>query len=278
MSSTLVIMAGGRSSRMKQSVAELKDQVLMAKAQSVHKSLIPLGPSETPLLSRLCLEAAAAEIQEVIVVTSPENEAFLSWRTDFLNAHSSSGLHIAFAIQFPSKETFKPMGTADAILQAMEQYSKLQSQRFVIANGDNLYSAKAIRLAAQHNDSDHALVNYEAEALGYNKMRIIAFALVSVDAQDRVMDIVEKPEVSMLNTFRDANGYVRVSMNLCTVNGPSFYPALQACPINALRGEKELPEAFRLALKTDPFSVYSYLIHEALPDLTSAADLGAFTH
>lgn len=277
MSKTLVIMAGGRSSRMKQSAAELNDQALMAQAQSVHKSLIPLGPSQTPLLSRLCLEAAEANIREIIVVTSPENEAFLSWRTDFLNNYAFKDLNIALAIQFPSKETFKPMGTADAVLQAMEQHPQLQKQRFVIANGDNLYSAQAIGLAAQHNLSDHALINYEAKALGYDDLRISAFALVSVDAQDRVIDIVEKPAVSMLNTFRDSNGYLRVSMNLCTVNGPSFYPALQACPINALRGEKELPEAFRLALNTDPFSVYSHLIHEALPDLTSAADLSLFS-
>lgn len=277
MSKTLVIMAGGRSSRMKQSAAELNDQALMAQAQSVHKSLIPLGPSQTPLLSRLCVEAAEANIREIIVVTSPENEAFLSWRTDFLKSYSFNDLKIALAIQFPSKETFKPMGTADAVLQAMEQYPQLQKQRFVIANGDNLYSAQALGLAAQHNLSDHALINYEAKALGYDDLRISAFALVSVDAQDRVIDIVEKPAVSMLNTFRDSNGYLRVSMNLCTVNGPSFYPALQACPINALRGEKELPEAFRLALKTDPFSVYSHLIHEALPDLTSAADLSLFS-
>ena len=277
MSKTLVIMAGGRSSRMKRSAAELNDQALMAQAQSVHKSLIPLGPSQTPLLSRLCLEAAEANIREIIVVTSPENEAFLSWRTDFLNSYSFNDLNIALAIQFPSKETFKPMGTADAVLQAMEQYPQLQKQRFVIANGDNLYSAQALSLAAQHNLSDHALINYEAKALGYDDLRISAFALVSVDAQDRVIDIVEKPAVSMLNTFRDTNGYLRVSMNLCTVNGPTFYPALQACPINALRGEKELPEAFRIALKNDRSSVYSYLIHQALPDLTSAADLSSFS-
>ena len=277
MSKTLVIMAGGRSSRMKQSAAELNDQELMARAQSVHKSLIPLGPSQTPLLSRLCLEAAKANIREIIVVTSPENETFLSWRTDFLNSYSFNDLNIALAIQFPSKETFKPMGTADAVLQAMEHYPHLQKQRFVIANGDNLYSAQALSLAAQHHLSDHALINYEAKALGYDDLRISAFAIVSVDAQDRVIDIVEKPAVSILNTFRDANGYLRVSMNLCTVNGPSFYPTLQACPINALRGEKELPEAFRIALKADRSSVYSYLLHQALPDLTSAADLGSFS-
>ncbi len=269
-------MAGGSSSRMKQSVAQLANQALKIQAQSVHKSLIPLGRSQTPLLSRLCLEASKAKIQEIIVVTSLENEAFLEWKADFLSLHSSLELTISFAIQQPSEETQKPMGTADAVFQAMEQYPKLQKQRFVIANGDNLYSAQALYLAAQHDSSDHALISYEAKALGYDEQRISSFALVAVDAEDNVIELVEKPDVGLLNDFRDSKGLLRVSMNLCTVNGSTFYSALKACPVNPQRGEKELPEAFRIALKANRLSVYSYLIHQTLPDLTSASDLRSF--
>lgn len=275
MNTTLVIMAGGRSSRMKKSAHVLSDNHLALKAQQLHKSLIPLGTSQTPLLSRLCLEAFKAGVTEVIVVTSPENESFLQWKKSFAKNTPQVAKAIHFAIQLPDAASGKPMGTADAVFQAMQQYPKLKNHRFIIANGDNLYSAHALSKAVHHTSTPHALIGYEAKALGYPEERISSFALIRT-AHQYASEIVEKPPVDTLDRFRDTAGNLMVSMNLWLADGPSFFNALERCPIHPERREKELPEAFRLAIKDDPSSVFVHLVHEALPDLTSASDLSSF--
>lgn len=275
MNTTLVIMAGGRSSRMKKSAHQLGDEYLASKVQQLHKSLIPLGTSQTPLLSRLCLEAFKAGVTEVIVVTSPENDSFLEWKKSFEKNTPQAVKAIHFAIQLPDAASGKPMGTADAVFQAMQQYPKLKNQRFIIANGDNLYSANALSKAVHHTSTPHATVAYEASALGYPEERISSFALIRTTHQ-YVSEIVEKPPVETLGRFKDAEGNLMVSMNLWLANGSSFFNTLERCPIHPERNEKELPEAFRLAIKDDPSSVLAHLVHEALPDLTSVSDLNTF--
>lgn len=275
MNTTLVIMAGGRSSRMKKSAHQLGDHHLALKVQQLHKSLIPLGTSHTPLLSRLCLEAFKAGVTEVIVVTSPENEFFLEWQKSITEHTPQSAMAIHFAVQSPDAASDKPMGTADAVFQAMQQYPKLKNQRFIIANGDNLYSANAISKAVHHTSTPHALIAYEARALGFSKERISSFALIRTIHQ-RVSEIVEKPPVDTLDRFKDTAGNLMVSMNLWLADGASFFSTLERCPIHPERKEKELPEAFRLAIKDDPSSVFVHLVKEALPDLTSASDLSSF--
>lgn len=277
MNTTLVIMAGGRSSRMKNSAHQLGDYRLETQVQSLHKSLIPLGKTKRPLLTRLCLEAFKAGVIEIIVVTSPENEAFLDWRISFEKNDSDAAHPIHFAPQMPDALTGKPLGTADAIFQAIQHYPKLKEQRFIIANGDNLYSATALGKAVHHSHTLHALIAYEAKALGFSEERISSFALIRTDQNRRVEEIVEKPALETLDSFRDADGNLMVSMNLSVVDGGSFVRALEQCPIHPERKEKELPEAFRLALKEDPSSVSVHLIHEKLPDLTSITDLDSFT-
>ena len=275
MNTTLVIMAGGRSSRMKKSAHQLGDHHLASKVQQLHKSLIPLGASQTPLLSRLCLEAFKAGVTEVIVVTSPENESFKEWQKSFSENTPQAANAIHFAVQLPDASSGKPMGTADAIFQAILQYPKLKNQRFIIANGDNLYSANALSKAVHHTSTPHALVAYEAKALGYSEERISSFALIHATHQ-YVSEIVEKPPVQTLDRFQDTEGNLMVSMNLWLADGVTFFKALERCPIHPERKEKESPEAFRLAIEDDPSSVFVHLVHEALPDLTSALDLSSF--
>jgi len=234
-----------------------------------HKSLIELGSSKTPLLSLLCSEAIAAGIQQIIVVTSADHEAFLLWRASFEKTYPA--VTIDFAIQ-P-----EPLGTADAVHQALEQFPMLQKSSFIIANGDNLYSQNAFEKAMTHQETPHAIISYEAKHLGFDESRIAAFALIQVDDTNFVEGIIEKPPVDTHKDFYDKEGYLRVSMNLNLVEGGSFYKALQACPVHPTRGEKELPEAIRITIKEQPKSVYCHLVFEQLPDLTSAQDLQQFS-
>ena len=234
-----------------------------------HKSLIELGSSKTPLLSLLCTEAIAAGVQQIIVVTSSDHQDFLLWRASFKETYPA--VTIDFAVQ-P-----EPLGTADAVHQALEQFPMLQNSSFIIANGDNLYSQNAFKKAMTHHETPHAIISYEAKHLGFDGSRIAAFALIQVDEANFVEGIIEKPPVDTHKNFYDKEGYLRVSMNLNLVDGGSFYKALQACPVHPTRGEKELPEAIRIAIKEQPKSVYCHLVFEQLPDLTSAQDLQQFS-
>ena len=234
-----------------------------------HKSLIELGSSKTPLLSLLCNEAIAAGVEKIIVVTGSDNQDFILWRESFGKTHP--GVTIEFAIQ-P-----EPLGTADAVQQAMKQFTLLQECSFIIANGDNLYSQTAFKKAMAHQDTSHAIIAYEAKHLGFDESRIAAFALIQVDENNFVEGIIEKPPVRTHRDFYDKEGHLRVSMNLNLVEGDSFFKALQACPVHPTRREKELPEAIRITIKEQPKSVYCHLVFEKLPDLTSAQDLKQFS-
>ena len=266
----LVILAGGRSSRMKKSLDQANlSEISKKQALERHKSLIELGSSKTPLLSLLCTEAIAAGVQQIIVVTNADHQDFLIWRASFIETYPA--VTIDFAIQA------EPLGTADAVHQAVEQFPVLQKSSFIIANGDNLYSRNAFKKAMTHHETPHAIISYEAKYLRFDDSRIAAFALIQVDDANFVEGIIEKPPVDTHKNFYDKEGYLRVSMNLNLVDGGSFYKALQACPVHPTRGEKELPEAIRIAIKEQPKSVYCHLVFEQLPDLTSAQDLQQFS-
>jgi len=266
----LVILAGGRSSRMKKSLDQANlSEASKKQALERHKSLIELGSSKTPLLSLLCTEAIAAGVQQIIVVTSADHEDFLLWRASFEKTYPA--VTIDFAIQ-P-----EPLGTADAVRQALEQFPILQKCSFIIANGDNLYSRNSFKKALTHHETPHAIISYEAKHLEFDDSRIAAFALIQVDEDNFVEGIIEKPPIHTHKDFYDKEGHLRVSMNLNLVKGSSFYKALQACPVHPTRGEKELPEAIRITIKEQPKSVYCHLMFEKLPDLTSAQDLQQFS-
>ena len=74
---SLIIMAGGVSSRMKRSLGKSKLSESKKKlAQSVHKSLIPLGIGQKPLIFHLISNAVASGYSDIYLITSPENQAF----------------------------------------------------------------------------------------------------------------------------------------------------------------------------------------------------------
>lgn len=273
---TLLILAGGHSSRMKNSLTKssLSEEV-QQQALKLHKSLIPLGKRQIPLLTRLCEHAKEAGLERIIVVTSPENAAFYDWKSR-LNSLLTKHLIIDFAKQHPPKSGPKPLGTADAVYQAMVKYPELQTQPLLIANGDNLYSSVALRRALEHPHPHHVLMAYESQSLGYQDSRIASFAIIKTDQDQFLLDIIEKPKVQALDEFRDTDGHLRVSMNLLRVEGSTFFKALTGCPIHPERGEKELPEAVRICAKSQEKSVFCDLLFESLPDLTSASDLEKF--
>jgi NDP-sugar pyrophosphorylase family protein len=274
---SLLIMAGGVSSRMKNSLKDSSlDQSIKEQAQVVHKSLIPLGLSQHPLLYYLLKNAKAAGYKTIYLITSPENEAFKSklkqWETDVL-LHD---LDIHFAIQYLPKNREKPLGTADAIQQTLEQHPALLKTTFSVCNGDNLYSTNVLERLRTERAQPHALISYARSGLLFSNDRISKFAVMNIDSEGYLIDIIEKPDPSIVAHYRDFENEIRVSMNIFSFNGALLYPFLKKCPIHPERNEKELPEALRQMNRATPKQTICLPVKEHLPDLTSAEDILRF--
>ncbi|MGB1020473.1 MAG: sugar phosphate nucleotidyltransferase [Flavobacteriaceae bacterium] len=270
---SLLILAGGASSRMKRSLetVTLSDNTKSI-AKRAHKSLIPLGKTGHPLLHYLLKNAKAAGYKKVYLITSPENEAF----KDFLTDNGTEELSVQFAIQYLPEGRYKPLGTADALEQAMDQFPELKKTTFTICNGDNLYSVNALSLLREPRKALHALISYSRSGLQFPDERISKFAVMALDESGYLENIIEKPAPEVVEKYRDANGEIGVSMNVFSFDGASIDHYIKACPIHPERLEKELPEAVRMFVKENPKQFLSFTVTEHLPDLTAADDIEDF--
>lgn len=274
---SLVIMAGGVSSRMKRSLAssDLDDKTLTL-AKNVHKSLIPLGEEQKPLLFYLLQNAITANIKNVYVVTSPENGAFKEFAQNFFKDVAYKNLKLKFAIQNVPADRVKPLGTADALQQCLDQYPKLLKERFTVCNGDNLYSIDAFKDLSKDRIAPNALISYNSSGLNFSDDRISKFALMNIDNSGYLKGIIEKPKLEVVNNYRDPGGNLRVSMNIFNFSGNVVYPYLENCLVHPIRNEKELPEAVKSMVKNNSKSVICYPRLENIPDLTDANDIKKF--
>jgi dTDP-glucose pyrophosphorylase len=275
----LIIMAGGASSRMKRSLetSELTPETKKI-ARSAHKSLIPLGSKQKPLLFHLIQNAVNAGFREVYLITSPENEAFRECVGSASKNNLFAGALVHYAIQYLLQGRNKPLGTADAVQQAMEQHPELKNESFTICNGDNLYSVHAFTLLLAPRDTPHALISYNRSSLNYSFARMSSFAIIDISEEGLLENIIEKPDPETLKNYEDTSDYIGVSMNIFSFKGAFLFPYLKNCPIHLERNEKELPEAVRMMIKESKNRTRCFKVSEHLPDLTSAEDLKNFSN
>lgn len=273
----LLIMAGGASSRMKRS---LQNSTLTNEqkeiAQHVHKSLIPLGKEQKPLLYHLISNAVASGYTDVYLITSPQNQAFKEHIGERKTDNSYAGAKIHFAIQYLKEGYEKPLGTADAVLQALDQYPELLEQTFAVCNGDNLYSKDAFKILLDQREAPHALISYARSGLQFSNERIQKFAVLDIDDEGFLNNIIEKPDSSTIEQYKDNTGEIFVSMNIFSFLGNALYPFLESCPIHPDRKEKELPEALRRLTTKTPKQIQCFGRKEHLLDLTAAEDIQSF--
>lgn len=270
-------MAGGASSRMKRTLeAVTLSESTLEVAKSTHKSLIPLGESGRPLLFYLIRNAARAAYQDIYIITSPENDAFKAMIGEKDQDNAYAGVWVHFAVQHTPKGREKPLGTADALLQAMDQYPELKTAYFTVCNGDNLYSEKAFRLLSDQREAPNALISYSRSGLQFEDARISKFAVMDINPKGYLITIIEKPDPAIVEKYRDASGEIRVSMNVFSFYGNQIYQQLIQCPIHPERNEKELPEAVRLLVARNSAAVQCFPLTEHLPDLTAAQDIALF--
>ena len=267
-------MAGGASSRMKRSLAaaELDEETLFA-AQNWHKSLIPIDDDKRPLLYYLLRNAVEAGIKKAYLITGKENAPFHQFLKRFENEPILKRLATNIAIQHVAPNRSKPSGTADAVQQCMDQFPELKNERFTVCNGDNLYSAQVMRLLRKDREVPFATIAYKGSGLGFDDERLSKFAVMDIDGQGYLQQIIEKPELEEMERYRSDSGEFAISMNIFNFSGGEVFNYLKNCPINPSRDEKELPEAVRTIVMQHPKAVLCYPVSEILPDLTTAEDI-----
>lgn len=273
MHDNLIILAGGASSRMKKEVVLnnlTEDEIAQANERS--KGLIGVGPNGRPLLDYLLLNAKKAGYKNIIIIIGEQGELFKEFYGNQDKNNDFHGLNISFAVQYIPNDRVKPFGTADALFQAVEQYPEMNSKSYSVCNSDNLYSTAAL-LALRETNSLNAFIGYDRDALEFPSERISRFAIAKLDANNQLLDILEKPTAADLENYKDSEGKLRVSMNAFKFDGAMLYPYLKNCPVHPERDEKELPTVLLNAIKDNPNTTLGIPFSEHVPDLTAKEDI-----
>ncbi|WP_438711338.1 sugar phosphate nucleotidyltransferase [Aquimarina muelleri] len=272
MNENLIILAGGASSRMKKEVKTELSNTLITQANTRSKSLISISDTGRPVMDYLLYNAKQAGYTTIYIIIGEKESLMKEFYGDKITGNDFNGLTINYAIQYVSKDREKPFGTADALYQAITQYPELGKETYTVCNSDNLYSEavlKMLRTSAYKN----AFISYDRDALQFSMERIARFALVSLDEEGFLKDIIEKPSIEESLLYKDESGKFRVSMNIFKFNGMMFKDYVTNCPINEKRNEKELPTALLNMAKDHPKSIMGIPVYEHVPDLTSKEDI-----
>jgi glucose-1-phosphate adenylyltransferase len=272
MNNRLIILAGGVSSRMKNSQVEGElDIKQIQQANQRSKGLIEIGDEGKTLLDYLLQNTYNAGYEIVYIITGEDSSLFRERYKD----HSE--LEIRFATQYIPDDRVKPLGTADAVYQTMEQYPELKERQFSVCNSDNLYSVNALR-SLLNIKSKNGCIAYDRAHLEFPTDRISKFAVMQFGADYHLLDIIEKPDPDKVKDYKDVDGKIRVSMNIFAFDGTMSFPFFEACPIHLDRNEKEIPTVISNMLKAYPNSMTGIPIAEHVPDLTSKEDILKMNH
>ncbi len=182
------------------------------------------------------------------------------------------GLRISYAVQKIPAGREKPMGTADALYQGLNSRPDWRGTRITVCNSDNLYSVKALSLMLRHKYRN-AMIDYDREALEFERSRIERFAVTMKDDEGYLLDIIEKPSAKQIEKVKGKDGLVGVSMNIFGFQYDMIYPLLERVPFDPVRNEKELPAAVKMMIDARPKSVFAFPLAEHVPDLTSKSDI-----
>ncbi len=274
MNPNLVILAGGVSSRMKKVTHQppLVDARLQQEALSKSKSMIGVGYQGTPLMDYVLFNAREAGYRDIVIVVGKDNDHVREHYGHNDRDNSFHGLNISYAVQtIPSGRT-KPLGTADALLQALHVRDDWRGQRLTACNSDNLYSRNAFRLLL-HDKHSAALIDYHRDALQCEQSRIEHFSVIQKNSDGYLTAIIEKPSSHQITLASDPEGRVGVSMNIFRFTYDDVVPYLETVQMHPVRQEKELPQAIMMMIADNPRAMFTIPLSEAVPDLTHQDDI-----
>lgn len=261
----LIIMAAGASSRMKASNYSTnlsEDQISQSNSRA--KGFIKINEKNETLIYHIIKNSITAEIQDFYVILSEDSIEFQNY---LKKIEKELSVKIRFAFQDYYGNS-KPMGTADAIYQAMNQFPILKSSRFIVCNSDNIYSAKAIKtlkLELIHN----SMIAYNSECLDFSEEKISSFSILEIKNKF-LYKIIEKPTISHIRNITEEKF---VSMNIFSFFGDQVYDYLSNCEVNQDRGEKEIATAIQNMINDRNKSIKVFKICEHVPDLTYKNDI-----
>jgi NDP-sugar pyrophosphorylase family protein len=269
----LVVLAAGVSSRMKRSIAAAPaDAAVADDVLRKPKSMIGVGKGGRPFLDYLLFNARESGYREVVLVVGEDDAAMRTLYGAADRGNSFHGLVISYARQTIPDGRTKPLGTADALRCALESRPDWAGSRFTVCNSDNLYSRRALRMLREL-DHPAALIDYDRDALQFERERIQQFAVLEKDLDGYLTRIIEKPTHEELLAAADASGRIGVSMNIFRFSYDRVLPVLRAVPLHPVRQEQELPPAVMILVGQDRRAVFTIPLSEFVPDLTSVHDV-----
>ena len=272
--SRIAILAAGISSRMKlpANTAGMVEPNLLRQADERAKAMIEVGAEGRPFLDYLLYNCRAAGLTDVVLVIGRSDEVVKSYYGAKERGNDFHGLTIAYAYQDIPFGRTKPLGTADALLQALLFRTDWRRSKFLVCNSDNLYSVQALGLLAACSE-EAALIDYNRDGLEFPPARITQFGITKKNAEGYVEEIVEKPRVEELEGLKDQDGTLRVSMNVFLLFYDRVLPFLESCPLHPVRKEKELVTALSMMARSSPRAMKAIPLHEHVPDLTYKDDI-----
>ena len=273
MKKRILILAGGVASRMKKAAENISvEQKLIEQADTLTKGMIGVGKAGKSLIDYQLFNAQLAGFEEVLLLLHPNDDFTEPYYQNLMNSNSLWGLKLYFSRQYLPEGRSKPSGTADAVLQALEQQEDWQKGRILILNSDNLYSQKALELLWNCPESN-ALISYDRDSLEFPIERIKAFAVIKSSIDEYLESIIEKPSDEIIDQIIKETGRIGVSMNAFMVNTEQLLGFLRITPFNPDRNEKELPTSISMLISEYPKAVKCIPLSENVPDLTSKNDL-----
>lgn len=269
----LVILAGGVSSRMKKSLeqeSQLNDQVLID-AKLKPKSMIRIGKDGRPFLDYLIMNAKKSGINDITIVISEKDNSIKEYYDSIHDENWLKEIKINYAYQKIPEGREKPLGTADALLEALLSRNDWKGEKFLMTNSDNLYSQNAMKILISSNHKN-ALIDYDRNGFKFEKSRVSSFAVTLKDDENFLVDIIEKPNEEQVTKATTKDGFVGVSMNIFMFSYDMILPYLKITPLSQ-RNEKELPTAIKMMISENHKTLYCYPLSEHVPDLTSKDDI-----
>lgn len=256
-----VVLARGLGKRMRSAgtaaAANLDPEQARA-ADSGMKAMIPVG---RPFLDFVLSALADAGCTEACLVIGPEHDVV----RQHYGSIPMSRIRVRFAIQEEA------IGTANAVLAA-ETFADGKS--FLVLNSDNYYPVEVLR--ALHNLGQPGLPAFDRETLvrqgNIPVDRIRAYALLRIDAEGYLEDIVEKPSSPEADAARAINEtHALISMN-CWRFDRGIFRACREVP-KSPRGEFELPQAVQYGIKSLGMRFRAVPFHASVLDLSYRGDV-----
>ena len=273
-STRIAILAAGISSRMKlpANTAGMIEPEVLRQADERAKAMIEVGVEGRPFLDYLLYNCLTAGLTDVVLVIGRSDEVVKSYYGQKERGNEFHGLTIAYAYQDIPFGRTKPLGTADALLQALVSRTDWRGKKFLVCNSDNLYSVQALGLLATCPEAA-ALIDYDRDGLEFAPARIAQFGITKKNAEGYVEEIVEKPRLEELEGLKDQDGTLRVSMNVFLLSYDIVLPFLESCPLHPVRKEQELVKALSMMARSFPRALKAIPLHEHVPDLTYKDDI-----